>query len=145
MIAFDTNVLVRMLVEDNADQARSVRDIVTYCDNHSIRIMIPAEVLIETVWVLESGYGCTRQEIQHFLETMIKTPLFVFSDPFVINTAILQYKKSGDFADLVIVNQAKRLQAKKLISFDRKLQNRFPGFVVASIESQKNGGTSLNI
>ena len=134
MIALDTNALVRILVEDDEKQARAVRDIIADCEAHSRRIMILAEVLIETVWVLESAYGCSRHEIHHFLETLIKAPLFVFSDPFVINTAISQYKKGGDFADLIIVSQAKRLQAKNLISFDRKLQNRFPGFVVQSIE-----------
>jgi len=53
-----------------------------------------------------------------------------------LNLSLSFFSIDSDAEDLVIVNQAKRLQAKKLISFDRKLQNRFPGFVVASIESQ---------
>ena len=133
MIAFDTNALVRMLVEDDAAQTKAVQEIVTSTEKHSGRIIILTEVLIETVWVLESAYHCTRQEIYNFLETLIKTPVFAASDPFTINAAISQYKKGGDFADLVIVNQARRLHAKQLISFDRKLQNAFPGFVVESI------------
>lgn len=39
----------------------------------------------------------------------------------------------GDFADLLIVNQALEQQAKKLFSFDKKLQKKFPGFVVEKI------------
>ena len=44
-----------------------------------------------------------------------------------------EYKKGGDFADLLIVNQAKERQAKKLISFDKKLQKKFPNFVIEKL------------
>jgi predicted nucleic-acid-binding protein len=42
---------------------------------------------------------------------------------------------SGDFADLVIVSRARQLRAEKLVSFDRKLQKKFPGYVVESLEA----------
>ena len=37
--------------------------------------------------------------------------------------------------DLVIVNRARQLHAEKLISFDRKFQKKFPGYVVESLEA----------
>ena len=92
--------------------------------------MILSEVLIETVWVLESVYHCNREEVSKFLETLIFTPTFTFSDHQSIRRAVHQYSKQGDFADLIIVNQAKEKQAKKLISFDKKLQKAFPGYMV---------------
>ncbi|MBW2369910.1 MAG: type II toxin-antitoxin system VapC family toxin [Deltaproteobacteria bacterium] len=134
MIAFDTNALVRMLVEDDPDQAKIVDDVVTLVEKNSGQIIILTEVLIETVWVLESVYHCTRKEIYQFLEALISTSAFTFGEASVIRTAISQYRRGGDFADLVIVNQARRLQAKKLVSFDKKLQKRFPGYVVDSIK-----------
>jgi predicted nucleic-acid-binding protein len=67
---------------------------------------------IETVWVLESSYQCTRGEIAHFLETLTHTPVFVVAEPSVLRAAVSQYKQGGDFADLVIVFQAKRFHAK---------------------------------
>ena len=42
-------------------------------------------------------------------------------------------EKGGDFADLLIVNQSKEYQAKKLISFDKKLQKTFPDFVIEKL------------
>jgi predicted nucleic-acid-binding protein len=134
MIAFDTNALVRMLVEDDAAQARTIKNIVSYIEDHSDRIIVPSEVLIETVWVLESVYHCTRAEVCNFLETLVRTATFAFEDPVVIRTAVSQYNQGGDFADLVIVNKAKRLKAKQLISFDKKLQKIFPGYVVESVK-----------
>jgi predicted nucleic-acid-binding protein len=45
----------------------------------------------------------------------------------------MNIKGGGDFADLLIVNQAKEHQAKKLISFDKKLQNKFSDFVIEKL------------
>jgi predicted nucleic-acid-binding protein len=47
--------------------------------------------------------------------------------------SVYQYKKDRDFADLLIVNQAIEQHAKKLISFDKKLQKKFSGYVVDKI------------
>ncbi len=133
MIALDTNALVRVLVEDDRDQAKTVRKTITFAEKNSIQILILSEVLIETVWVLESVYHSTRDEISEFLDTMIYTPTFTFSDYEAIRKAVHHYKKEGDFADLLTVNQAIEQQAKRLLSFDKKLQKKFPGFVVEKI------------
>ena len=133
MIALDTNALVRLLIEDDRDQARKVRKIINLAEKNSIQVLILSEVLIETVWVLESVYRCNREEISQFLETLIFTPTFTFSDHQSIRRTVHQYKKEGDFADLLIVNQAKEQQAKKFISFDKKLQKNFPGYVIEKI------------
>lgn len=133
MIAFDTNTLIRMLIEDDAVQAKIVEGIVNRVEDNAGQILLMSEVLIETVWVLESIYQCSRSEIFNFLDTLASTSTFSLSDPFAIRTAISQYKKGGDFADLVIVNQAKRLQANALVSFDKKLQKKYPGFVVETL------------
>lgn len=135
MIALDTNALIRMLIEDDPNQAKIVRELITQVENNSGQILILSEVLIETVWVLESSYKCTREEISRFLETLAGTPLFATPEPSVLRSAISQYKRGGDFADLVIVFQTKYLKANKLISFDKKLQKKFPDYVVESLGS----------
>ena len=133
MIALDTNALIRVLVEDDEDQAHTVRETITFAEKNSIQILILSEVLLETVWVLESVYGSSRDEIFQFLETLIYTPTFTFSNYESIRKAVHQYRKDGDFADLLIVNQAIEQQAKKLFSFDKGLQTKFPDFVVEKI------------
>jgi predicted nucleic-acid-binding protein len=130
VIALDTNALVRVLIEDDQNQAFAVQKVINYADNNSIQILLLSEVLIETVWVLESNYRCTREEIYQFLEMLIYTPTFIFLDYQSVRISVYQYQKGGDFADLLIVNQAIEHHAKKLFSFDKKLQKKFPGFVV---------------
>jgi len=138
MIAFDTNVLIRMLIEDDHNQAKLIRNFIIQAETDSEQILVLSEVLIETVWVLESSYQCTREEIAHFLETLTHTPVFAVAEPSVLRAAVSQYKQGGDFADLVIVFQAKRFQAKKLFSFDKKLQKRFPNYVIETLGSGLN-------
>lgn len=138
MIALDTNALVRILVEDDEDQVYAVRQAITFAEKNSIQILILSEVLLETVWVLESVYGSPREEIFQFLETLIYTPTFSFSDYESIRKAVHQYRKEGDFADLLIVNQAIGQQAKKLFSFDKRLHAKFPDFVVEIIAGPQN-------
>ena len=133
MIALDTHALIRILIEDDLEQAKKVKEAVTRLEADSEQILILFEVLIETVWVLEAVYRCTREEISGFLEMLIRTSIFTFHEPSVLSRVISQYRRGGDFADLVIVSQAKRFNAKKLLSFDKKLQNRFSGYVVESI------------
>ena len=133
MISLDTNALVRMLIEDDRRQAKIIEETVALAEEKSIQILILSEVLVETVWILESVYQCTREEISQFLEALIFTPIFTLVDSQVIRRATHEYKKGGDFADLLIVNQAKEHQAKKLISFDKKLQNKFPNFVIEKL------------
>ena len=135
MISLDTNALVRMLIEDDKDQFLAVQEVITLVEKSSKKILLLSEVLLETIWVLESIYQCTRQDISEFLQRLTTTPTFTFADPEVISHAVHQYKQGGDFADLIIVGKVKEKHAKKFFSFDRKLQKEFPNFVVGKINS----------
>jgi predicted nucleic-acid-binding protein len=133
MISLDTNALVRMLIEDDKDQFKAVQTIISLVEKNSRQILLLSEVLMETIWVLESIYQCTRDDISEFLERLTITPTFAFADPEVIRRAVRQYKQGGDFADLIIVGKAKENRAKKFFSFDKKLQKKFPDYVVGKI------------
>jgi predicted nucleic-acid-binding protein len=135
MIALDTNTLVRMLIEDDKDQFQAVRKVIGWVEKNSRQILLLSEVLMETIWVLESIYRCTREDISIFLERLTITPTFTFADPEVIRRAVHQYKQGGDFADLIIVGKAKENRAKKFFSFDKKLQKKFPDYVVGKIQN----------
>jgi predicted nucleic-acid-binding protein len=133
MIALDTNALVRMLIEDDENQAKIVQQVIVLAEKNSVQIIILSEVLIETVWVLESVYPCTREDISQFLGLLISTSTFIFPDSALIRDVANHYKKGGDFADLLIVAQARKCQAKKFFSFDKNLQKIFPNDVVEKL------------
>jgi len=134
LIALDTNALVRMLIEDNEKQAVTVKKLIESVEKKGQQIIILTEVLIETAWVLESVYDCTRKDIYRFLETLMHTSIFIFSEPQVMGNAIRHFRKGGDFADLVIVMQAINHRARKIFSFDKKLQKTFPDYVIEKLD-----------
>lgn len=133
MIALDTNALVRLLIEDDDAQATAVQDSVLAAESAGSQILILPEVLMETVWVLESVYRCARIEVTAFLEKLLSVSTFRVVDAQIIRRAVDQYKRKGDFADLVIVGQAKRHKARCLMSFDKKLQKLFPDYVIETV------------
>lgn len=133
MIALDTNAIIRVLIEDDKIQAITVQNIISDAELNGRRILILSEVVIETIWVLESVYQCDNQEISMMVENLLSAPTFFLPDSTVIRRALKQYKKDGDFADLLIVGQAKHHKARKLFSFDRKFQHNFPDFVTESV------------
>ncbi len=133
MIALDTNAIIRMLIEDDKIQADRVKRAIRKAQKNSEQILILTEVLIETVWVLESVYKCLKSEIIDYLEMLNSIPLFLIPENLPMRGIFAQYLKGADFADLVVVYQAKNKQARNILSFDKKLQKRFPGFVVEKI------------
>ena len=50
MIALDTNALIRLLTEDDPEQAKIVREIILMAEENGIHIIVLSEVMIEVVW-----------------------------------------------------------------------------------------------
>jgi predicted nucleic-acid-binding protein len=134
MIALDTNALVRLLVEDDAQQAKIIQQVVSFAEQKSITVLVLPEVLLETVWVLESVYGIEQAEIVKFLDVLLATLTFSLPDASMVRSAVRRYQQGLDFADALITSQAKKEKAQALFSFDKSLSRRFPEFVFCDFE-----------
>jgi len=137
MIALDTNALVRLLVEDDAQQAKIIQQLVSFAEQKSITVLVLPEVLLEAVWVLESVYSVKRAEIIEFLNLLLATSTFALPDVSVVRSAMRLYQKGLDFADALITSQAKKEKALALFSFDKSLSRRLPEFVFCDYERIK--------
>lgn len=119
MLSVDTNVLVRVLVDDASalDQCRSARQTLSTAG----AVYVTQVVQIETVWVLSSAYGLDKQAI---LQTLIKIaghPAFSLQRSDTFNAALQHYQAGhGDFADCVILAESASA-GHELATFDRKL------------------------
>jgi len=131
MIALDTNAVVRLLVEDDEEQAAVVRRLVQSAETSGGAILILSEVVLETVWVLESVYECSRADVVCYLDTLLAVSVVQLPDRDSIRNALAHYRKGGDFADHLIVSQARKHQATRIFSFDRHLQEQHPGLVTS--------------
>ncbi|HGG58822.1 MAG TPA: type II toxin-antitoxin system VapC family toxin [Gammaproteobacteria bacterium] len=94
MIAFDTNLLVRLAVNDDERQADMAERLID-----SNEVFISRTVLLETEWVLRSVYKKSRDDIALFFENALATENLVMENSTEIGQALEWYKLGADFAD----------------------------------------------
>jgi predicted nucleic-acid-binding protein len=123
MIALDTNLLVRLLVQDDASQARAVERLVVRARRDRTPLFVSDVVLCELVWVLTRRAKQSRAGIADALERLLDTESIVVADPSVARGALAAYRDgSGDFADYIIREQALAAGASEVVTFDRALR-----------------------
>lgn len=120
MIALDTHVLVRFLVQDEPEQARIAGEMIERLTGTDPGF-VGREVLVELVWVLERAYGYSRSEIAGALDGLLSATELVIEAADDVGPALELYRNDGfGFADLMIVAAARRVGAAELVTFDRK-------------------------
>jgi predicted nucleic-acid-binding protein len=132
MIGLDTNVIVRLFVDDDPQQARLARAFVAEKTSTDAPAFIDRVALCELVWVLASVHGYGRQPIADLIERLAANRGIRLEDDELVRLALRDYRTSNvDFADLLIghVNVARGCEA--TATFDRKAA-KLSGFVRVS-------------
>lgn len=120
MIALDTNVLVRFLVQDDPLQAQLATDIVEQLTDDAPGFL-SREILIELVWVLERAYRFGRAEIAIAIGDLLSATELEIEGADEFGPALELYRNEGfGFADLMIAAAARRVGAVELVTFDKK-------------------------
>jgi len=126
VIALDTNVLVRFLVQDEPLQAQLATKLIDQLTEDA-QGFVSREVLIELVWVLERAYRLGRAEIAVALDGLLSATELDIEGSDELAPALELYRKDGfGFADLMIAAAARRSGASELLTFDRQAA-RLPG------------------
>ena len=121
MTAIDTNVLVRYLVRDDAEQAAAARVLLERLTREHPGFVC-REVVVEVVWVLERAYRFGRAEIADVLLELVATDCLVFESGDDVIRSALRYRQGGPgFSDLMILAAANRTEALPLQTFDDRL------------------------
>ncbi len=94
MIAFDTNLLVRLVVNDHEKQAEIAEHLL-----ETNQVFISRTVLLETEWVLRSVYKKSRDEISSFLINALNTENLFLEHSVEVSKSIEWYRLGADFAD----------------------------------------------
>jgi predicted nucleic-acid-binding protein len=124
VIALDTNVLVRLVLQDDEAQARVAERLVVRARREDTSLFIADVVLCELVWVLTRRTNISRAEIAAVLDQLLRTELLVFSSTAVVERAVSAYRDGrGDFADYLIREHARAADATDVVTFDRALKS----------------------
>ena len=123
MIALDTNVLVRLIVGDDAKQQAVAESLLRDAAHAGESCLICDPVLCEMEWVLESCYGASRADIRAVVQRLLASDgLFVFEDLEVCRRALRAHGQGkADLSDLLIGARSAARGARTTYTFDRKL------------------------
>ena len=119
MIAVDTNVLVRILIDDpgQPEQVQAARALASGAG----KVYVPLIVMVECVWVLESAYRLDKAAVITVLTHLHTNNAFVLQDEVITQKALdLFCADQADFSDCVILTQAQR-EGLDLYTFDKRL------------------------
>ncbi len=121
MKALDTDILVRFLTEDDADQAHQVKTLFHSAQEKGERFHVGQVVLLELLWVLESLYEYPRKEILMAVEKMLALPLLDFENPDTVEDLLsIATRSNCDLSDLLIGISARAHRCEYTLTFDRK-------------------------
>jgi predicted nucleic-acid-binding protein len=113
-ITADTNVLVRALTEDHAEQSKAAQSALREAD--IVALTIPT--LCELVWVLQ-GYKIRPNDIAETIRGLLNSATIVVNRP-TVEAGLAMLDAGGDFADGVIAHEGNWLGADTFVSFDKK-------------------------
>ena len=119
MIAVDTNVLLRALVDDPDDprQCAIARTLVAEAG----KVRVADIVFMETLWVLHKRYQALRKEVARIARELLDHPSYQIENHKQLSAALAIFESSNvDYADAVALADARQMQC-ALHTFDRKL------------------------
>lgn len=122
MIAVDTNVLLRYLLEDDEAQFEKSNRLITG-DN---LVLVTDVVLIEAIWTLRGKkYRLDKTALANVVLALIEEPNIRFENNQIIWMALNDFRnaeavkgKDADFSDALIVNKAKFVMKEQGADFD---------------------------
>lgn len=117
MVAIDTNIVVRLLVND--DPLQTGKTVELFSKN---KIFISKTVVLETEWVLRGVYNLERTTINSALKSLLSLEQVIIEDEAGVFEALSSHLQGMDFADAI--HLASSRMAKSFATFDTKFRTR---------------------
>ena len=96
VLAVDTNIVVRLIVNDDEQQVAAIRKAMETND-----FMVPLSVILETEWVLRSRYRYGRDRILTALQAIIALEGIEVEKRQDIEWALARYRYGADLGDML--------------------------------------------
>lgn len=113
MIAIDTNIVVRYLTGDHAEQSAAARLLVDGTD-----VFVPTTVFLESEWVLRSVYAFSGIAVTQALRAFAGLERVNPEAPAILAAALDRAEAGMDFTDALHLGKAETCEA--LLTFDRR-------------------------
>ena len=121
MKALDTNILVRFLVRDDVQQANKVIQLFTKAEQYNERLYISLLVILELIWLLQSAYRVSRQDILLAINDLLQMQVFEFENQVTLREFINSANNNSyDLSDTLISQTALSASCETTLTFDKK-------------------------
>lgn len=121
MNGIDTNILLRFLLKDDEQQAALAYSLFKQVEQRGEKLFVPIIVVLEMIWVLESAYDISRQEIVASISDLLSMPILAFeTQPAVQMFVVSTQQNNFDLSDLLLAHSAAYSHCEKVYTFDKK-------------------------
>lgn len=125
-LGIDTNVLLRLIVNDDPEQRKIVVDFGSRL-NHEYRGVVTLVSLLEMDWALRSQYGFNRrQSVESIRKITQIRGVEVECHDVVVRALLVVDTENADFADALISGRAADLGCDRTVTLDRKAARKIP-------------------
>ncbi len=117
MRAVDTNILVRLLVRDDAAQVKVAENFVEK------GAWVSHLVLVETLWVLDAVYERSPLRLANAIDLLLNHETLTLQDADVVTAALGHFRKRPalGFSDCLVLEIARKAGHLPLGTFDKNL------------------------
>jgi predicted nucleic-acid-binding protein len=121
MIALDTNILVRYLVQDEPIQSAKATALIEKALSETAPGFVSVVALAELAWVLERIYGFATTAVASAIERLLQLAVLHVENEQEVFTAMIALKEGrGSFADALIAALGAKAGCSHTLTFDKK-------------------------
>lgn len=121
MIGLDTNVLVRLLTQDDAAQAALVVRLFDANQGVDGALFISDVVVVEMAWILRARYDVAPPAFARAVQALLDNATIAWQSRDAVSLALVWFESraAAEFADCLIVALAHRHGCTSTATFDR--------------------------
>lgn len=127
MIGIDTNILLRLWLDDDPAQSRRIDALLAEHGREPGSLLLTDVVLVEAIWTLRSAFEQDKPAQLLALHSLLDEPAFEFEDRAVVVLAVALFEaNSCGFADCLVVARHAHRACDFTATLDRGMR-KLPG------------------
>ena len=121
MIGLDTNVVLRLLLNDDLKQRQRAVKAIQQAKVLAVRVTITLTVVLEMEWVLRSIAKMTKPQVLSVFDLLLESHDIEIENEKVLEQALYIYANAAcDFAECLFLAQYQRMGCQTMLTFDAK-------------------------
>ena len=121
MIGLDTNVVLRLLLNDDLKQRQRAVKAIQQAKVLAVRVTITLAVVLEMEWVLRSIAKMTKPQVLSVFDLLLESYDIEIDNEKALEQALHIYANAAaDFAECLFLAQYQRMGCQTMLTFDAK-------------------------